>query len=77
MFLENSIAREDMENIYCRNIDWNLLQNSRVLITGAYGMLASYIAFFLIYLCEYKNMNIRIVLQGRNIEKAKRDLEHY
>ena len=48
MFLENSIAREDMENIYCRNIDWNLLQNSRVLITGAYGMLASYIAFFFI-----------------------------
>ena len=72
MFLENSIVKEDMENIYSRNIDWNLLQNSKVLITGAYGMLASYIAFFLIYLCEHKNMNIRIMLQGRNIQKAQK-----
>ena len=72
MFFENLIIKEDMDNIYHRNIEWDLLQNCRVLITGAYGMLASYITFFLIYLREQKKINLQILLQGKDIQKAKK-----
>lgn len=72
MFLEYPIIKEEMEDIYSRDIDWNLLNGSKILVTGSYGMIASYIAFFLIYLCEYKNMHIRILLQGRDLQKAKK-----
>lgn len=64
-----SIIHEDLENIYERGLEWEKLKSSTVLITGAYGMLASYVVFLLIYLNEYKGMNIRVVCQGRSPDK--------
>lgn len=72
MDLDNEIIRSDMENIYTRNIPWNRLNHKTVLVTGAYGMIASYFVFFLIYLNELKGMDIRIFAQGRNKEKMKK-----
>lgn len=71
MFIEHPIIMEEMKDIFHRDIEWDMLDNSRVLITGAYGMLASYIVFFLYYLCKYKKMNIQILIQGRNKDKAR------
>lgn len=65
----NQIIKEDLKGIYARNYEWSVLKNSCILVTGAYGMLASYIVFFLIYLNEEHGMNIRIICQGRNREK--------
>lgn len=64
-----NVIREDLKNLYKKNYDWELLKDSTVLITGGYGMLASYIVFFLIYLNEVHNMRIKIICQGRNPEK--------
>ena len=63
------IIQSDMENIYERNLSWELLRNKTILISGAYGMLASYFVFFLIYLNERDNMNIHIISLGRSREK--------
>ena len=49
-FLENHIIYEDMMEIYKRQADLSWLKNSTILITGAYGMLASYMVYFLIFL---------------------------
>lgn len=46
------------------------LRNKSVLITGSTGMIASYLARFLIYISE--DYNIKVILQCRNIEKGKR-----
>ena len=69
--LNNQIIREDMDNIYHRNIDWDVFDNSSVLITGSYGMLASYLVYFFSYLNISHQKNIKIIAQGRNINKAK------
>ena len=37
----NSILQKDMEDIFSRNNSWERLEKSTVLLTGAYGMLAS------------------------------------
>ncbi len=67
----NHIILEDMQEIYERDLDWAKLQDKTVLITGAYGMLASYLAFFLIYLNRYHGMNITIIALGRSERKAR------
>lgn len=69
--MEDPIIMADMQDIYDRDMEWKRLQNKTVLITGAYGMLASYLVFFLIYLNRYHGMNISIIAIGRSESKAK------
>lgn len=69
--LANEIILEDMEDIYYRDTDWQLLKNQTVFITGATGMLASYVVYFLLYLNEIHHYNVRILAQIRNPQKAR------
>lgn len=71
MLFDNSIIREDMEDIFRRELNWSVLDKKTILITGAYGMLASYIVYFLCYLNENKNIDINIIAQCRNQKKAE------
>lgn len=46
----NRIIKEDMEYIYQFNPEmWEAFRNKTVLITGAYGMLPSYMVYMLIF----------------------------
>jgi len=49
--------------------DYSWLKGKAVLITGAYGMLASYMVFFMIYLNEIYDYNIKIISLSRNSKK--------
>ncbi len=70
-FLANSIISADMEEIFARDLDWSEFEGKSVLVTGAYGMLASYMVYFLIFLRECKKINVEIYAQGRNEAKAR------
>lgn len=70
-FLKNKIILSDMDDIRCREENWEWLKNKTIFITGAYGMLASYIVYFLIYMNEEYNYGIHIVAQGRQISKMQ------
>lgn len=67
--LKNSVIKTDMENVFQRNIDWSVFSGKTVLVTGAYGMLASYLCLFFSYLNEDKHIDVKIIAQGRNEEK--------
>lgn len=69
--LGNKIIREDMENIYNRGYDWSKFEGKTVLISGAYGMLASYIVYMLMYLNISKGISVKVIAQGRSEDKAK------
>lgn len=67
-----------MEEIYDRGVNWGWLQNKTVLITGAYGMLASYLVYFLIYLNETNpEQHTQIIAVGRNHEKMYKCFGEY
>lgn len=68
----NKIIDDDL-NVICSNnvIDWKKFDNCTVLITGANGMLPSYMVFTLLYLNIKFNLNIKVIALVRNIEKAK------
>lgn len=70
--LNNETIWDDMENIYSRGYDWSKFKGKTVLISGAYGMLASYIVYMLMYLNIAKGIRVRVIAQGRSIDKAKR-----
>lgn len=75
--LKNSIIRTDMEEIYAREYKWDKLDGCDILITGAYGMLASYMVYFLLYLREFWNIRVEIYIQGRNEAKARERFGKY
>lgn len=68
----SNVMEDDLENIYQRNIPWNRLNHKTVLITGAYGMLASYVVYMLMYLNEKKGMDISVIALVRSKEKFEK-----
>ncbi len=73
----NKVLREDMENIFNRRYEWNKFDGKKVFISGSYGMLASYIVYFLMYLNIEKHVSVQVIAQGRNIDKAKKRFSQY
>lgn len=67
--MDNTILTLDMEDIYSRKIDWKQLDGKTILLTGAYGMLASYIVYYLLYIKNTKNINVSLIAVVRNRDK--------
>ena len=69
-FLDNQVIKSDMAKIYHSFKNPERLKDSSFYITGASGMLASYLTYFLIYLNECHNYNIKIFANVRSKSKA-------
>ena len=65
----NPIIEKDIEEILGTNINFKKLENSTVLITGAAGMLGTYILYTLAALNDLRSYNIKIVALVRNRDK--------
>lgn len=77
-FFDSEIIENDMlEILFDINIKWDYFKGSTILITGATGMIASYIVFLFLYLNEYYDFNLKLVLIVRNVSKAKSILKEY
>lgn len=69
----NRIVREDIESIIDSScIDWNVFRDKTILITGANGMLPSYMALTVLRLNQRFDLNIKLICLVRN--KAKADI---
>ena len=64
----NCIISKDMQEIYSCNLPWNELNGRTVLLTGAYGMLASYLVYFLLWLNK-KEIDVHLIVAVRNKDK--------
>lgn len=67
----NNIIKEDLEKIVRQNINFDILKDKNILITGATGMIASYYMYTLMYLNDKLNYNIKIYALVRNKEKLE------
>lgn len=71
LWIKNPIIKEDLENIiYSSNIDWSLLKNSTVLITGATGEIGRFLINALLYANKNMNLKIQVLALVRDIKKA-------
>ena len=74
----NRIEIEDFEYILGdKNIDWELFENSTVLITGASGMLPAYMVKTLLYLNNKLSEPVKVIGVVRNIKQAKITYNEY
>ena len=65
----NRVLKEDIENIIKEPIKWEKLKDSSVLITGASGMLGSYMMQTLLELNRQRDYKIQVCALVRNPEK--------
>ena len=74
----NTVIQQDLEFItHSELIDWERFRNKTVLISGANGMLPSYMVETLLYLNEKSNYHITVIALVRNKEKAQKVFAEY
>jgi nucleoside-diphosphate-sugar epimerase len=74
----NSVIQKDLAFITnSQIIDWERFRNKTVLISGANGMLPSYMIETLLYLNLIRQMNISVYALVRNRDKAQKTFKDY
>ena len=74
--IDNSIYREDIKYVAGLELPWEKLDNKSILITGASGLIGS----FLIDVLMEKNLqglDCKVYALGRNLDKARNRFERY
>lgn len=74
---ENPLYMEDVQKTAQINYPWEKLQNSSFLISGASGMIGSFLTDVLMYRNRHYGMNCRITALGRNRQRAQERFGSY
>lgn len=77
MDYQNQIVREDMCELAKEHLPFEKLKGSSVLVTGASGMLATYMVYFFMYLNETRKYDINVTALVRNEKKAWEKFEDF
>ena len=75
--LDINLYKEDIKKVSQLNLSWNMLNNKSILITGATGMIGSFLIDLLMYMNKSNNLNCNIHAISRNINVAKKRFEPY
>lgn len=59
------------------SLDWEKLHNSSVLISGASGLIGTFIVDVLMYKNSHDGLNCKIYALGRNLRNAQERFSHY
>ena len=63
---KNTIVRSDMEEMLQAPLPWDRLVGKTCLVTGANGMIATYLIYLFMSLVREKGMDVRVVALSRN-----------
>ncbi len=69
--------QEDLKSICDENLPFEKLADCRILVTGATGLIGSFLVDALMYLKLYKSMPIKVDILCRNKERAEGLFEEY
>ena len=75
--INNSIYLEDVKKIACLDYRWNTLKNKNFVITGATGLIGSFLIDVLMYKNKTEDLNCTIYAIGRNKNKAQKRFKGY
>lgn len=68
---ENELYKEDLEYVSGLDIPWSQLNNKSILISGATGMIGSFLTDVIMVKNNIEGLNCKIYALSRNIDKAK------
>lgn len=75
--IDNELYKEDIQYTASLELPWEKLQGKSFLITGASGLVGSYLVDVLMQRNQKFNMNCKVYAVGRNEEKAKMKFSDY
>ena len=75
--MKSQVIIEDLQRISEVHLPWRELDGKTVLVTGATGMLASYVTGLLLYLHKHAGINITVIALCRNRQKAEQYFGSY
>lgn len=73
----NDVYKKNLSMASAAVADFDLLKDKKILITGATGLICSYLVDLLMYSNQYNNSNMRVYAMGRNEAFAKTRFEDY
>ena len=76
-FLLNKKYINEIEKTSKISISWESFRNSKILITGATGMIGKYLVDVLMYKNKHEFLNCKIIALGRNKSKFKERFNDY
>lgn len=74
---KNMVVQEDLKLMADEHLDWHQFDGKTILVTGATGMLATYISYFLLYLKEEKGIDLRLLALCRTKLKAEKVFKNF
>lgn len=77
MIQDNKLYKQDIHTIANVNLPWDRLKNKKILISGASGMIGSFLIDVLMYRNEHFNDNCTVIALGRDIAKAQARFSPY
>ena len=73
----NDLYIEDLKNCITLTKDIETLKNKTIFITGANGLVGTFLVDLIMYLNENLNFNTTVVANSRSLEKLKQKYERY
>ena len=71
MYIKADLYRRDIERTAALPLPWEKLQGKSILLTGASGLIGTFLVDTLMYKNHVDDLNLKIIAIGRNTEKAK------
>lgn len=71
------VVQEDLKLMADEHLDWHQFDGKTILVTGATGMLAAYISYFLLYLKEEKGIDLSLLALCRTKSKAENTFKEF
>lgn len=72
----NRVLAEDVNAIIAEDISWEKLKDKTVLITGANGMIGSYMLYVLTQLNDTRDYHIQVLAMMRNVKKLPEEVRN-
>lgn len=70
----NRVLEDDLKTIIAEDLSWEKLKNKTVMITGASGMVGSYMLYVLLMLNDEKHYGIKVHAVMRNVNKLPEEI---
>ena len=77
MFSSHPLYLEDVQLTAGLNLNWDKLKDSTLLISGASGLIGTFIVDVIMYKNVHEGLNCRIYALGRNVKKAQERFSSY
>lgn len=75
--MDINLYKEDVRKVATLDLNWNYLRNKSIMISGATGMIGSFMIDILMHKNREENLNCTIFALTRKEKKAKQRFEHY